>query len=154
MSDETTTVGQMASDYLEYDEESLLLLIGQRASLAPTKPGAAVLPTKDFQVEYPHLGFGDDMVALGKRIARRVAKELHAVVCGDDPDDAEDRAKLRSALQLTDEALAAAVAAVLAGPLGLGGAIAGALAALFVKRLLKPAGEEVCKEWAERLEGL
>jgi hypothetical protein len=141
----------MAVDFLNFDDESLLLQVGQRAALAETRPDAANLPTEELAVEYEHLSLASDAKVLGRRIARRVARELHQVLCGNEPDDAQDREKLRSALGLSDQAVVAAVAAVLAGPLGLGGAIAAALAALFVKRLFAPTIEETCQFWEEKI---
>lgn len=138
----------MTEDYLAFtDDNALFVEIGQRASMAPADPAAAISATLD----YPHLSFGEDMKKLGRRIARRTARELHDVLCGADADDQQDRDKLKAAIDYSDQALAAVVAALLAGPLGLGGAIAAALAALFVKRLFKPTLEETCEFWNEKL---
>lgn len=147
----TQSLNDLTNEYLEYDESSILLQVGQRTSMAEQDPTATAVPTAQFSVQYENMGIGDDLKELGKRVARRVFRELHNVLCGTDPDDQQERDKLRQAFGATDQAIAVAVAAVLAGPLGLGGAIAAALAALFVKRLLAPGIDETCKFWDEKL---
>lgn len=144
-------VGTMAIEYLDYDERAIEEELGARLSIAPQEPEAAIRPPSEFTFSPEDLGIGEEALKLAKRIFKRTSKELHEVLCGSDPENEADRKKLKDALKLGDEALVAAIAAVLAGPLGLGAAVAAAIAALLLKRIFKPAGEEICKYWGENL---
>lgn len=146
-----TTVAEMAKQYEDYDLDNLYAEIGNRAGAAVAEPMAAVVPPDAFTADYAHLGFGDDALALGKRIAARLLRELHGVLCGDDAENADDRKKLQDAFGLGRDAIIAAIAAFLAGPLGVAGAIAAAVAAIFVKHVLEPSWQETCKFWDEKL---
>lgn len=146
----TQTVVEMATQYSEYDLENLYSEIGRRASVAAEDPKAAIVPPSEFSTEYKHLGFGDDIMELGKRIARRLLRELREVLCGSNADDAADRKKLQDAFGLGRDAIVAAVAAFLAGPLGVAAAIAAAVAAIFVGRVLEPTYKETCEFWEEK----
>jgi len=146
-----TNAATMAVSYLGYDEANLEEEIGQRLSVAALEPEAGIVPPGRFSSNVRDLAMGAEARALGLRLFKRMSKELHKVFCGDDPDDAADRAMLREALKIGDKALVAAIAAFLAGPLGIGAAVAAAVAALVLKRIFKPAGQEICSFWEEKL---
>lgn len=124
-------------------------LIGKEAKDALAEIGAA-----DGPFGYPADGatpFGvKDLREIGVRIADRVERELHDVVCGNSEQDAAERLSIQKAFGLSDAVLSGALVTVLVG-LGLSPAIAIAIAALLIKRVFHPAGEELCAFWAKRL---
>jgi hypothetical protein len=146
-----TTPAEMAKQYEDYDLDHLFGAIGQRAEAAGTDPAATIVAPDEWSTQYRHLTVGDEAIKLGKRIARRLLGELHEVLCGNDPEDEADRNKLRDSLGLGRDALIGAIAAFLAGPLGIAAAIAAAVAAIFVKKIVEPSWEETCKFWDEKL---
>ncbi len=145
------SLAEMSVNYLDYDDKSLFLEIGQRASLSAEKPAAATAPPAELKVEFAHLGVNEDLVELGKRIAKRLLRELNKLLCGDDAADKEEREKVAKTFGLTNETVAAAIAAALVSSFGIGAAIAALVAAIFVKRILAPTIEETCAVWTEAL---
>lgn len=126
------------------DEEALLEELGALTAM----PG-------DLAME----GFADDVLKrAGRRILRRLERELHALMCGSNGDDDDDRRAIRDALGISEDAAVGAVTAFLVGGLGLAPVVAGVVGALILKRLLRPAieagVEELCGVWSERIEGL
>lgn len=136
----------------DYDEETLVEQLGARAKAIPEDPAVAGRYNPTITVDYATMGPMDDIVDLGGRILRRWERELHAVVCGDAKADKQDRTTILDALGLDDVALGAALGTVLVTSFGLAPAIATVVAALLIKRIFKPAGDEVCTFWGERLE--
>jgi hypothetical protein len=135
---------------IAYDEESLIKQVAMRAEAAKDDPSIAGSYEPKVTYDFEHAGIAGDLLDLGGRILRRWERELHGVVCGTSQEDAEDRANILSKIGADDAVLGAAVATVLIG-LGVSAAVAAVLAALLLKRILKPGGHEVCKFWSERL---
>ncbi len=135
---------------IEYDEESLIKQVAMRAEATKVDPAIAGSYDPTVTYDFEHAGIADDLRDLGGRILRRWERELYGVVCGTSQEDAEDRANILSKIGADDAVLGAAVASVLIG-LGVSAAVAAVLAALLLKRILKPGGQEVCTYWSERL---
>ena len=135
---------------VDYDENSLIKQVALRAEAAKEDPTIAGSYDPVVTYDFEHAGLADELLDLGGRILRRWERELHSVVCGTSQDDEKDRANILSKIGADDAVLGAAVATVLIG-LGVSAAVAAVLAALLLKRILKPAGQEVCKFWSERL---
>lgn len=143
-----------ARAYLSYDEETLESELGLRLKANADAPSLANASVDKFQMDAANLGLADDFSELGSRLWRRLQRELYHVICGADPGDNDDRAKIKEALGIdTDDAIVAAIAGVLASSFGLAPAIAGLVAALVLKRLIKPSGEELCIFWKGKLQG-
>lgn len=140
--------GKTIESLLDYDEKAMCKEIALRA--AAVRADAAVSGQLNPQVfEDPkHLGITDDLVELGGRIFRRIERELHGMLCS--ADGKKDRESIVKSLG-GDAALGAALYALLTASLGLAPAVATVVAALLIKRIFKPAGEEFCDFWAKEL---
>ena len=97
------------------------------------------------------MGVLDSVKSLGLRLLKRWNKELYGVICGDKPEDAEERSKIMTALNLGAGAAATAIAATLTSWLAVPAALAVVLAPILVKRLLVPGKEEMCAAWFENI---
>jgi hypothetical protein len=135
----------------EYDEKALIEEVGLRSAAIRNAPVVAGEINPDVTYDAEHLGPMDDIKELSTRIFRRVERELHSIVCGSASEDKKDRDSILKATGLGDVALGAAIYSVLTGPLGMAPAIATVLAALLIKRIFVPSGEEVCKFWGEKI---
>jgi len=132
------------------NEDMLIAELGRRATLASADPEnshALEFVGTISALEGPVDGF----LSVGKRILRRLNAELHNLICGDEPDNAEDREKLKNALGFGDAAVAAALVQFLVGSFGLLPAVATVIAAILLKYFLKPTLEEICSAWGEGL---
>lgn len=146
----SVAVASAAQRFAAKDEDALELLIGLQEKAIEGDPALATVP--DLNPVYgTHMGLLDDVKSIGKRVALRWAKELHALVCGTGSGDQADREKILSALNLGESAVIAAVAAALMAALP--APISAAAAALIVKRFIWPAREELCATWGETLKG-
>ena len=144
----------LASSFLSKDVDQLYAELGLRKEA--TVENTALMG--DYDPALPtveHMGGLDSLKKIGQRMFNKVHQQAHALVCGDDPDDAEDRQKVSDALNLSSESAVIAIASVLVGSLGIGAVFAGVLAALIVKRFLQPALSEghagLCEAWEEYL---
>ncbi|MEM8993299.1 MAG: hypothetical protein AAGF23_00775 [Acidobacteriota bacterium] len=140
-----------AEEFYGADEDTLFEQIGLRQSAMQRDLGVAAQLSPQVTADDGVLSAREDLLNLGRRIYRRVSREVHAILCGDDEDDRQDRAALRDALQLTDVALAAALTPVLIS-LAVPPPLAPLIAALLVRRVIVPAAGEVCDFWTEQLE--
>jgi hypothetical protein len=143
-------LGKAVVALVNYDDDALLKQVAMRAEATKADPAIAGSYDPTVTYDFEHAGIADDLVNLGTRIFHRWELELHAVICGSAADDKKDRDSILSQLKADDATLGAAVGAVLIG-LGVGPAVAAVLAALLLKRILKPAGNELCKYWSEQL---
>lgn len=139
-----------------HDEAVLLHEIGRRAQLArlPAAGFASMGPRDALAIPDSSLEglFGGHSV-LGRRIVDRAHRELHELLCGGDPEDEADRRVLRDAFGIGQGAVAGAlVAGLVSGPLALSAAVAVPVAALLVRRFLKPGWTETCRYWGEVLD--
>lgn len=100
-----------------------------------------------------HAGWAGDLLSLGMRIFNRWNREAHALICGSDPEDDEQRTEVSKAFDADDVnvAVAACISGLLVTTFGLAPAIAAVVAAIIVKRFLKGAYEEFCDVWKTNL---
>ena len=133
------------------DETTLLEQLGMRAKATlqgqTEGMGYSAEPKYDAQV----MGVMDDVRTLGRRLLNRWSRELYKVMCGSETGDKQDRESLLKSIGATDVALAAAMTAVMVSSFAIAPAVATVIAALVVKRVLAPTGDEICKLWAEQL---
>jgi hypothetical protein len=97
------------------------------------------------------LSRNEDEKNLGKRIFRRWNRTLHDFACNANAEDRDLKDKLLSAISMKTGGGTAVVAAVLAGYFLVSPPLAAVLAALLIKLILVPAGQEVCQAWAGAL---
>jgi hypothetical protein len=116
-----------------YVELGRLQTMNGRAAMAPGE--AVVLPS----------GMTNHFAKLGRILFRRISRELHMLICGTDPQDKEERDRLRAAFSLGNDAITAALVAVMTTGLGITGGIAVVVAAIVLKRILAPTLEETCQ---------
>jgi hypothetical protein len=124
-------------------DDELLELIGREthASLAQYEE-----PLSDA------LGFSiqENVKQLGRRVYKRLNKELHSLVCGQSAEDDADRKLIFQAIGKNDLILGAALASALIS-LGAAPLVATPIAVLVVRKVIRPAGEELCAFWSEQL---
>jgi len=101
-----------------------------------------------------HMGLKKDLRELGRRLFRRWNIEAYKFICGSDPNDKEDREELAKAFKVKDPytTVAAVLSALLVTKFGLAPAISVVIAALAIKRFFRPAYEEFCKYWREKID--
>src|SRR4051812_40740064 len=116
-----------ANSLKEQDEAALELQIGLRAKAIERDESLKSNPNLSPQYDNTHMGLHEDVQALGRRILLRWSRELHSVVCGSNPADAQKRQTVLDALNLSESAVIGAVAGVLIA-LGLFPALAAAVA--------------------------
>jgi len=133
-------------------DAELISELGRRATMASADPEHMVPLGADFRGAALE-GMGDVFHDLGKRILKRVNRQLHGLVCGDDDDSAADRDKLKSVLGLDEAAIAGVLVQILVGSFGLLPAVATVIAALFLKHVMRPSLEEICEVWGDGLGG-
>lgn len=134
----------------EEGERALLEELASRTVAIGDDPQPAGKYNPEVTIDQQEMGL-EDLAILGRRILGRLERELHAVVCGGGKDDKEDRESILSAVGAGDVALGTILYGVLVTSFGLAPAVATVVAALLIKRVLAPAGNEVCKFWGERL---
>ena len=133
------------------NHDALIAELGRRATMASADPDATVPIGAEFRGAALE-GMGDIFGDIGRRIFSRVNRQLHALLCGDDAENAADRDKLKDALGLDDAAVAAVLVQILVGSFGLMPAVATLVAALFLKHVLKPSLDEICSVWEDHLD--
>lgn len=93
----------------------------------------------------------EDLREVGRRIFARIERQVFDVFCGTSESDEEDRRKITEALGLGEAAMAAALVYFMTSTLAIAPAIATLIAALLVRRIFLPAGQEVCTFWSEKI---
>jgi hypothetical protein len=134
------------------DEDTLFEQLGIRAKAIQNNPelSGSFEPTAAYEAST--MGVLDDVRNYGKRLFRRWSVEGYNLICGDDPEDEEDRKELANAFGLGNNKIASVMAAMLVAQLGLAPAIAAVIATILIKRfLLKPAYEQFCDVWKANL---
>jgi len=151
-----TTVEQRAEPGLKKllgaDEHTLLEQLGMRARAAQAGVASAADYNPVLTYSMHEMGPLDDLRDVGRRLLKRWMRELHKVACGDADQDKADRESIIKTLGLGDVAVGGAIAAVLVGSFAVAPAVATVIAALIVKRIVEPAGQEICKFWDEQLQ--
>lgn len=146
-----SNVGQSIQSLVkDYDDKALTKEIALRAASMSKSASIAGELNPAVSEDAEHLGTTEDLLELGTRIFRRVEREIHGMVCGGAAEDKGDRESILKATG-SDVALGTALYAALTASLGLAPAVATVVAALLIKRIFAPAGEEICKFWAERI---
>lgn len=92
-----------------------------------------------------------DLRELGHRVFTRLGREVFGLVCGGGKTDAADRKTILNASGLSDAAVCGALVTLLTGVFGLTGPFAAAAAVLLLRRVIRPAGEELCGFWSDKL---
>lgn len=136
---------------LKADEAQLYEQLGIRAKAIaedPTK-GSSFDPKVTYNEA--QMGFKEDVLDFGKRLFQRWNKEAYQLICGDDPDDQEDRKGLVDAFGVSEVSIAAALSALLVTHLGLVPALAAVVASLAIKRFFRPTHDVFCQVWKESL---
>ena len=137
---------------VQADEDQLFEQLGVRAQAIAQRPELA--GSFEPAVTYDQVAMGplDAVRDIGRRIYRRWEREAYLLVCGQEDEESGDRESLMAAFGIDGSAVAAILAAGLVSQLGLAPAIAAVVAAILVRRFFRPAYEEFCAAWGERLE--
>jgi len=145
---------EAGDELLELDEEELEFLLGVRVKAIEEDPQIQGF----FQpnVSYAdRFGPRDSLGRIGKRMVDKLHMQAYTFVCGADPEDEKSRQDILNAFKISSGAAVAALAATLVSGLGLAAAVAGVVAALIIKKFIKPtlgAGyEAMCTEWKKHL---
>jgi hypothetical protein len=142
-------VAKLAQEY--EDDDSLIKEIAMRAIATSTDPSVAGTYNPEVTYDFEDAGLIDDLLQIGERIFNRVQGQLHAVVCGKEMEDEDDRNKILGQIGLDDAAIGGAIVAVLVSTLAVNPAVAIVVAALIVRRVIKPAAragrETICEIW-------
>jgi hypothetical protein len=134
---------------MTFSEDDLMSEAARRLARTMTLPSSAGELDED---QLQSLAIPKGISAVVRRIARRTSSELHAMVCGDTDEDQEDRRTIRDAFHLGDDAFASALVAVGIGYCGLSPALSVVIAVILVKRIGRPAMQELCEAWGKSLE--
>ena len=136
----------------DVDEETLYEELGIRAKAIQENPGLSSSFDPAATYDQSTMGILDDVRNYGKRLFRRWSAEGYKLICGDDPEDEEDRKELADAFGLGGNKAASVMAAMLVAQLGLAPAIATVIAAILIKRfVLNPVYEQFCATWKVHL---
>jgi hypothetical protein len=137
---------------MESDVPQLYEELGIRTAAIEQEPALAgsFAPT----VIYDAVAMGplDGVRELGRRIFARWESSAYTLVCGTAANDEEDRKSLAGAFGVNSTTVAAFMAALLVSHFGLAPAIAAVIATIVVKRFFRPAFEEFCTVWGERIQ--
>jgi len=136
---------------LRADEVQLYEQLGIRAKAIEEDPTIASSFEPQVTYDQARMGFKEDVLEFGQRLFRRWNVESHKLMCGSAPDDQNSRAELLNAFGVSEIAVAAALTSLLVTNLGLAPALAAVLAVLLVKRFFRPAYEEFCRVWEQKL---
>ena len=152
MSDLAQQAEPAIKDLLNSDEGALFTTLGIRALAmqGDTALGSSFAPgvTHDESM----MGPLTEVRKYGERIFGRVNAEAYKLICGTDPEDAEDRKKLLDVFNLGGDRIAAIIAGLLVAQLGLAPAVAAVVAVIIFKRFLaKDAYQASCDFWKSKL---
>ena len=134
----------------EKQEPALEVLLGMLDEELTHHPELKDQVSYEPQYKDGEMGSLDDLKFVGLRVLNRWNKELHALVCGNKPEDAAQRNNFLASLSLGEAAVIGAVVTALL-PLGVPPIVAAPLAAIIVKRFIRSGKDEVCQVWAERI---
>jgi len=136
---------ETAAKYELMSDDSLYDLLGSTVHL----PEIATISHRALTID--DAGRPNGARELGKRIYSRWSRTLHDFLCAPSTEDKDLTDKVWAALAKQGGAVAA-LSAVLVSAFGLAPATAAIVAALVMKLVVTPAGNEVCKFWSEKLE--
>lgn len=132
------------------NDDALIAEIGRRSMLLSAEPDLDVAGVEP-AMSMAAFGAEGILKALGQRVLRRLNHELHALICGQSPDDEAERTRILDALGVGGSALAGVLIQLLVGTFGMAPAIATVFAAFLIRRVLRPTLEETCAVWGEAL---
>ena len=130
-------------------EDQLYEQLGIRAKAIAENPAIAGSFDPDVTYDGAAMGPLDDVREFGRRLFRRWNREAYKLICSS--EDTGDRKKMLDAFGVGPAAVAATISGLLVAHLGLAPALAGILAALAIKHFFRPAYEEFCGLWLEKL---
>lgn len=150
----------------ENDFESLYYTIGMRSLAAASQPETVLESSLPYNQQVALEMNFSDVAAYGKRIFDRIEVSAQNLICGDNPEDAADRTRLRAAMDTAarrgGDAVKATLGAILTSKLFIPSFIASEIAEVIVGRVLRPAADELgrmtlpmiedrCKTWTAEL---
>ncbi len=109
--------------------------------------------TFDAPVNIDDLTRGPEIFELGERIFWRWSATLHRFICNPSDDDTDEKSRLLAAIGSKGSGVTALAAGILVSSFGLSPAIAAVVAALLLKLVFQPAGDEICAYWASENKG-
>ncbi len=139
--------GQMTfEELMALGPEELVAEIG-RATIANLK----LSRSEPFVADHLQLTPEYDPVEFGKRVLRRIERELYNLVCSNSASEEKERASIRAAAGLGNATLAGTLVTVLTTNFGVDHSVAIATSAFVVKYVFNPAGAELCQFGKERM---
>jgi hypothetical protein len=132
-------------------EDELFAELGIRARALSRHPAAAGSFNPDVRYNEVWMGDVDDVRAFGRRLYDRWDRELHDLVCGNDPGGQAQRKALGDELGAGEPAFAAYLALLVVSSLGIAPALASVAAVIVVKRSFDPTLDHLCETWAASL---
>lgn len=136
---------------VESDESQLYEQLGIRVTAIEQRPEIAGSFSPPIVFDEVAMGSLDSLRDLGRRIFQRWERSAFDLVCGTTLSDEGDRKTLADAFGVNSTAAAALMATLLVGHFGVAPAIAAVIAAIVVKRFFRPAYQEFCTFWSERI---
>jgi hypothetical protein len=130
------------------DEADLFQLLGSRITQCSTAPMRSL--SFDAPVDKDDLVRGPELFELGQRIFWRWSGTLHRFICSPSGDDADVKSQLLEAIGSKGGGLTALTAGILVSSFGVSPAIAAVVAALLLKLVFQPAGDEICEFWGNK----
>lgn len=136
---------------MESDESQLYEELGIRSAAIDQRPELAGSFAPLVTFDEVAMGPLDSVRELGRRIFRRWENSAYGLACGTGVSDEGDRKALAGAFGGNSTTVAAFMAAMLVSQFGLAPAIAAVVAAIIVRRFFRPAYQEFCAAWGERI---
>lgn len=136
---------------IESDESQLYEQLGIRVKAIEQNPEIA--GSFDPSITYDQVAMGplDSVRNLGWRICQRWERSAYDLVCGTSVTDEGDRKSVADSFGINGTAVAALMATLLVSHFGVAPAIAAVIGAIIVKRFFRPAYQEFCAFWGERI---
>lgn len=147
----TSPSDQALGRLLQATDDQLFEQLGIRAKAIAANPAAAGSFEPNVAYDGAAMGPLDDVREYGKRLYKRWNREAYKLICGSDKEEITDRQKLLDAFGGGEVAVAAALSGLFVAHLGLAPALAGILAAITLKYFFRPAYDEFCSLWHEKL---
>jgi len=134
------------------DPDQLYEQLGIRMRALGHDPAVAASFAPDISYDAKFMGPLDSIRRFGELYFKRVSRQCHDLVCGQDAKDTDERKKVVNAFGFSKEDVGSAVAALLVAHLAMAPAIAAVMAVLIVKLFFRPAIDAMCETWRENLE--
>ncbi len=151
MSTMTELAVPIVQNYLQCDDMQLYEQIGILSRAIGRDPALAGSVEPSVVYDRAEMGLKEDVLVLGQRVYRRWNREAYDLLCSSTTTGEIDRRELANAFGISDVAVAAILAGLIVTNFGLAPAIATVIAALVVKRFMRPAYEEFCEVWSKHI---